>query len=261
MKIIITIIIMASPTRPINIAHTQNVTTITIVVYTKKFPKDNVLIKYTEQSVLLTLQYPTNVYEKEFKLWSKIIPEASEWKLDNYAISIKLTKASPGDWKSLEIENKSSEIDLESKLPSPYSKPKNPEHLKEELKVDDDKDVGNDDEVFMRQMKDYYTKNADDKTRQAMIKSMQESGGTALIMDPKKAFEKDYSKPGWDKEDFDKEFEHDAMQSRNGRERGRVFTRPNGKSEFQEESEPPKRKSHVARKVLRKPKHQPEFDV
>ncbi|KIN01585.1 hypothetical protein OIDMADRAFT_195924 [Oidiodendron maius Zn] len=205
----ITMALSQTPKEKIRHEWYQSSAKVTIVIFAKGIPKDKAEVVIEEGS--LEVRFPTGnsgAYDYTVTpLFSKIDPASSEFRITPQKIEINLHKSVPGlKWSDLEgteaitssISNTASKPTIpegvlnteQSKIPSyPTSSrtgPKNWDSLASaaleaekkdgSLGDDDDDDDGDPMGGFFKKL----YKDADPDTRRAMIKSYQESNGTAL---------------------------------------------------------------------------------
>jgi len=166
----------------------QSPTTVTISIFAKGIPKDRTEVIIEEKN--LEVRFPTSetdTYDYTLApLYQKINTSASSYRVTPHKIEIVLTKSVPGvKWAALEGDE---EIEAVVKAPaastlsdkppayptSSKSGPKNWDHL-----ADGEPDLDADGDEMNSFFKKLY-KDADDDTKRAMMKSYQESNGTAL---------------------------------------------------------------------------------
>eukprot|EP01126_Amoeba_proteus_P065659 TRINITY_DN9377_c0_g2_i4.p1 TRINITY_DN9377_c0_g2~~TRINITY_DN9377_c0_g2_i4.p1 ORF type:complete len:281 (-),score=53.02 TRINITY_DN9377_c0_g2_i4:135-977(-) len=158
----------------------QTESVVTVTIFAKGVRKEAVTVNIQKRQLDVTIKLGEG---KEFNLdWNlcgEVIPEQSKYEVLSTKIEIKLKKASPVLWKSLEgdgqVQKWAVVQDGESGLAYPTSskKPVNWDKVTvEEEKLEGDRALHN---VFQG-----IYKNADDDQRRAMMKSFQESGGTVL---------------------------------------------------------------------------------
>lgn len=157
-------------------------------------------IAWSQQSLTVTIDRPTSYYHKEFYFFKAIKPNLCKAKFLSDRIEFKIKKAvkEKDDWKSLEGRKPvAAAAAAASSHVSAYASKKDWNRIDkicaEELEKDAEHEKGP--AKFFREI---YAK-ADDKTRMAMNKSYQMSGGTTLNCKwdevEKKDFEKDRTAP------------------------------------------------------------------
>ncbi|EHK97927.1 HSP20-like chaperone [Glarea lozoyensis ATCC 20868] len=181
----------ATPKEKIRHEWYQSPTTVTIEVFAKGVPKDKAEVVIEEGN--LEVRFPVLASDSTYDftaspLFSRIDPSKSSFRITSHKIEIVLHKAVPGTkWSSLEGTEAIASASEPDRIPaavlnptetapvyptSSKTGPKNWEKLAGEEKDDDDDDVNG----FFKKL----YKGADDDTRRAMMKSYQESNGTAL---------------------------------------------------------------------------------
>jgi len=156
----------------------QSASDVIVTLFLKAQSKDDFDIKFTPESFRVGAQRPDGTYyHREVILAGKINPDQSAFKVLSTKIEVRLRKAYGGHWSSLEAVK--SESDKDCTKPSyPTSSKKKfdwdkmEKEIEKQEKEDPDADVNS---LFSR-----IFESGDDNTRKAMMKSMQESGGTVL---------------------------------------------------------------------------------
>lgn len=163
----------------------QNDNFVTVTIFIKQIPVENVDCRIFENSLSVTVKLPTGSdYSLELDpLAHSIVPSGSKYSVMSTKIEIKLKKAEEGlKWGTLE----GSEIGpvatiasaSEAAPPSyPSSSKKKHDWSKIEKEVEEEKPDG---DAAVNYFFQQIYKDADEDTRRAMIKSYTESGGTAL---------------------------------------------------------------------------------
>ncbi|KAK8173296.1 hypothetical protein IWX90DRAFT_380681 [Phyllosticta citrichinensis] len=174
-----------------------------VTLLAKGIPKDEAIVEIEERS--LSISIPTqnhSTYQQTFDpLRGAVDPQKSSYNITAYKLEIKLKKANPFKWSKLEApEGEAQPAKTSTAEPKPQastkqaaaagpsypsssrSGPKNWDKLADDLttKVGDGDEVEEDDgdpaAAFFKKL----YKDADPDTRRAMMKSYQESNGTAL---------------------------------------------------------------------------------
>ncbi|KAK7517008.1 SGS domain-containing protein [Phyllosticta citriasiana] len=174
-----------------------------VTLLAKGIPKDEAVVEIEERS--LSISIPTqnhSTYQQTFDpLRGSVDPQKSSYNITAYKMEIKLKKANPFKWSKLEApEGEAHPATTSATEPEPHSSakqattaapsypsssrsgPKNWDKLANDLaaKGDDgdelDNDGGDPAAAFFKKL----YKDADPDTRRAMMKSYQESNGTAL---------------------------------------------------------------------------------
>ena len=167
----------------------QSPTTVTISIFAKGVPKDRTEIIIEERN--LEVRFPTSeidIYDYTLSpLFQKINPSKSSYRVTPHKIEIILAKGVPGvKWAALEGDESveaavsAPSVPISGDKPPAYptsSKkgPKDWDHL-----VDGEPDAEEADGDEMNSFFKKLYKDADDDTKRAMMKSYQESNGTAL---------------------------------------------------------------------------------
>ncbi|PPS04452.1 hypothetical protein GOBAR_AA16210 [Gossypium barbadense] len=174
---------------------------VVVTVFAKGIPRECVKVDYGEQILSLSIEAPgKDAYHFQLRLFRKIIPEKCRYDVLSTKIEIRLAKAEPIHWASLEFSrevvvpqrvNVSSvlcvffcsfapRVSANQRPVYPSSKPKRVDWDKIEAQVKEEKDEKLDGDAALNKFfRDIY-QDADEDTRRAMQKSFVESNGTVL---------------------------------------------------------------------------------
>ncbi|OUM55359.1 hypothetical protein BVG19_g4884 [[Candida] boidinii] len=187
----------------------DNKKTVEISIFVKNIQKDNLLVKFNQDSVSVEFKITSNdntlVTSHEYNLnplYDSIIPESCKFNLFKTKLELILFKHSPVPWKSLEKSSDSKEVktfnttneqaDTENTTiatsdSNPLAYPSSSKKKIDWSKIDTlDGDDGDAEAADNQDPDDFFKQlysNADDDTRRAMMKSYVESNGTALSTD------------------------------------------------------------------------------
>ncbi|KAK3447113.1 protein SGT1 homolog [Eucalyptus grandis] len=169
---------------------------VVITIFAKGIPAENVAVDFGEQILSVIIDVPgEDAYHFQPRLFGKIAPEKCKYEVLPSKIEVRLAKAEPLNWTSLEF-SKDSTVPQKihvvsgtvsgtvsgSQRPSyPSSKPKRVDwdKLEAQVKKEEKEEKLDGDAALNRFFQDIY-KDADDDTRRAMRKSFVESNGTVL---------------------------------------------------------------------------------
>eukprot|EP01028_Stygiella_incarcerata_P010012 TRINITY_DN4_c0_g1_i1.p1 TRINITY_DN4_c0_g1~~TRINITY_DN4_c0_g1_i1.p1 ORF type:complete len:252 (-),score=82.12 TRINITY_DN4_c0_g1_i1:116-871(-) len=165
----------------------QSSQTVSITIFAKKIPKENVSVEFTEKRVCLTIKFDEGEdYKYEKELFATIVPEKCKMRVTAYKIEVVLMKEFGGDWDDLEpvgTSAKSFEVeevkDAVHSYPTSSKKHLDWDEVDKKAKEEEEKETPQGDAAMMKLLRDIYSK-ADVDTRRAMEKSFTESGGTVL---------------------------------------------------------------------------------
>lgn len=151
-------------------------------------------LQWTEQSLTVTIDRPTSYYHKEFYFFKAIKPDLCKAKFLPNKIEFKIKKAvkSKEDWTSLEGK-KPTRSNSGRVRASAYASKKDWNQIDKDCEAELEKEPPKGDAALQKLFRDIYAK-ADDKTRMAMNKSFQTSGGTCLSTNWGEVEKKDYEK-------------------------------------------------------------------
>ncbi|KAF8044088.1 hypothetical protein BT93_A2154 [Corymbia citriodora subsp. variegata] len=163
---------------------------VVITIFAKGIPAQNVAVDFGEQILSVIIHVPDeDAYHFQPRLFGKIAPEKCRYEVLPSRIEVRLAKAEPLNWTSLEF---SKDIIVPQKIhvvsgtgsqrPSyPSSKPKRVDwdKLEAQVKKEEKEEKLDGDAALNRFFQDIY-KDADEDTKRAMRKSFVESNGTVL---------------------------------------------------------------------------------
>ncbi|KAI7727698.1 hypothetical protein M8C21_021810 [Ambrosia artemisiifolia] len=160
---------------------------VVVTIFAKGIPANNVSVSYGEQILSVTIDVPgEDSYIFQPRLFGKIVPARCRFEVLSTKVEIRLTKAEPIHWTSLEFgENKlvvqRSIVPAGNQRPSyPSSRPtKDWDKLEAQVKKEEKDEKLDGDAALNKFFRDIY-KDADEDTRRAMSKSFVESNGTVL---------------------------------------------------------------------------------
>lgn len=164
----------------------------------KGISKEDSSVEFTERTVSASLQLPSgSEYVLEVDLFDKIKPGESKVFYRPTKVEIKLAKAVPDvQWPALEREAAVAPppaVATTAKPPSAYAGKKDWESVERELKAEEEAEEPEGEEALNKLFRQIYAK-ADEKTRMAMNKSFQTSGGTVLSTNWGEVEKTDYEK-------------------------------------------------------------------
>lgn len=169
----------------------QKLEEVVVTIFAKGVPADNVTIDFGEQILSVTIDVPSeDVYDFQPRLFGKIVPDKCRYEVLSTKIEIRLAKAEPINWTSLEyttaaVVPQKITSTTESYRPTyPSSKPKRVDwdKLEAQVKKEEKEEKLDGDAALNKFFGDIY-KNADEDMRRAMNKSFIESNGTVLSTD------------------------------------------------------------------------------
>ncbi|GAB2212693.1 hypothetical protein Droror1_Dr00020674 [Drosera rotundifolia] len=161
---------------------------VVVTIFAKGIPAKNVSIDYGEQIMSATIDLPgQEPYMLQNRLFGKIVPSKCTYEVLSTKIEIRLAKAEPIHWTSLEFvkENIATQrINVSSgahKPVYPSSKPAGADwdKLEAQVKQEEKNEKLDGDAPLNKFFRDIYS-DADEDTRRAMCKSFVESNGTVL---------------------------------------------------------------------------------
>jgi len=165
----------SAPKPKVEIQFYQTEPDVVVSILAKQLKKEEVSVEFSSESFLAKaiLSDGTN-YEKEVRLAKHIKPDSCSYKVLSTKIEIRLRKLEGGSWSNLEA--KDADPSFRPSYPSSSKKKFDWDKVEKEIesqeKDDPDSDINS---LFSK----IYS-SGDENTRRAMIKSMQESGGTVL---------------------------------------------------------------------------------
>ncbi|CAK9176926.1 unnamed protein product [Ilex paraguariensis] len=161
---------------------------VVVTIFAKGIPAKSVVVDYGEQILSVSIDVPgEDAYTFQPRLFGKIIPAKCRFEVLSTKIEIRLAKAEPLNWTSLEF-SKDNTVPQKLIVPSgnqkpsyPSSKPKTVDwdKLEAEVKKQEKDEKLDGDAALNKFFRDIY-QDADEDTRRAMQKSFVESNGTVL---------------------------------------------------------------------------------
>ncbi|KDP22207.1 hypothetical protein JCGZ_26038 [Jatropha curcas] len=163
---------------------------VVVTIFAKGLPADSVSIEFGEQILSISINVPgEDAYHFQPRLFGKIIPAKCRYNILSTKVEIRLAKAEPIHWMSLEFNKETTVVQrfnvssgTGSQRPSyPSSKPKAVDWDKIEAQVKkEEKDEKLDGDAALNKFFREIYHDADEDTRRAMQKSFVESNGTVL---------------------------------------------------------------------------------
>lgn len=167
----------------------QKAEEVVVTIFAKGIPAENVAVEFGEQILSVSIDVPgEDTYHFQPRLFGKIIPGECRFEVLSTKVEIRLAKAEPIQWTSLEF-SKDNPVPLVVNAPVigtqrpsyPSSKPKRVDWDKLEAQVKkEEKDEKLDGDAALNKFFQDIYKDADEDTRRAMRKSFVESNGTVL---------------------------------------------------------------------------------
>ncbi|CAI9093936.1 OLC1v1029549C1 [Oldenlandia corymbosa var. corymbosa] len=162
---------------------------VVVTIFAKGVPTNNVRVEYGEQILSVTINKPNEeVYSFQPRLFGKIIPEKCRYDVLSTKIEIRLAKAEPIQWASLEFVNRDNlVVQRVNNNASGRQRPAYPssrggkdwDKLEAEVKKEEKEEKLDGDAAVNKFFRDIY-KDVDEDARRAMMKSFVESNGTVL---------------------------------------------------------------------------------
>ncbi|KAI9073543.1 hypothetical protein K1719_044491 [Acacia pycnantha] len=160
---------------------------VVVTIFAKGIPQDRVTVDFGEQILSVRIDVPgEDEYNFQPRLFGKIIPAKSRYEVLSTKIEIRLAKAEPLQWTSLEYTG---QIVVQRKVPAssgqiltyPSSKPTRVDwdKLEAQVKKEEKEEKLDGDAALNKFFREIY-QDADEDTRRAMRKSFVESNGTVL---------------------------------------------------------------------------------
>ncbi|XP_060203746.1 protein SGT1 homolog [Lycium barbarum] len=161
---------------------------VVVTIFAKGIPAKNVVVDFGEQILSVSIDVPgEETYSLQPRLFSKITPAKCRYEVMSTKIEIRLAKAEPLHWTSLEYTREPVVVqrpNVSSVAPRPSyptSKLRNVDwdRLEAEVKKEEKDEKLDGDAALNKFFRDIY-QDADEDTRRAMMKSFVESNGTVL---------------------------------------------------------------------------------
>ncbi|KAL4346951.1 hypothetical protein GQ457_17G024730 [Hibiscus cannabinus] len=163
---------------------------VVVTIFAKGIPRECVKVDYGEQILSVTINAPgKDAYHFQPRLFGKIIPDKCRYDVLSTKIEIRLAKAEPIHWTSLEYSREAavpqrinvSSVTANQRPAYPSSKPKRVDWDKIEAQVKkEEKDEQLDGDAGLNKFFREIYQDADEDARRAMQKSFVESNGTVL---------------------------------------------------------------------------------
>ncbi|XP_050224266.1 protein SGT1 homolog [Mercurialis annua] len=163
---------------------------VVVTIFAKGLPASSVVVDFGEQILSVSIDVPgEDAYHFQPRLFGKIVPEKCRFNVLSTKVEIRLAKADPIHWTSLEFVKDQAVLQRvnvssanASNRPSyPSSKPKGVDWDKLEAQVKrEEKDEKLDGDAALNKFFRGIYGDADEDTRRAMQKSFVESNGTVL---------------------------------------------------------------------------------
>ncbi|KAJ9164237.1 hypothetical protein P3X46_023839 [Hevea brasiliensis] len=161
-----------------------------VTIFAKGLPASSVTVDFGEQILSVSITVPgEDSYIFQHRLFGKIIPAKCRYDVLSTKVEIRLAKADPIQWTSLEYKKEPTvvqRVDVSSATGSnrpsyPSSKPKATDwdKLEAQMKKEEKEEKLDGDAALNKFFRDIY-QDADEDTRRAMKKSFVESNGTVL---------------------------------------------------------------------------------
>lgn len=161
---------------------------VVVTIFAKNIPADNVAVDYGEQILSVTINIPgEEPYCLQPRLFGKIIPAKCKYQVLSTKIEIRLAKAEPIQWTSLEY-TKDVAVPRKINVSSVADRPTYPsskhrgvdwDKLEAQVKKEEKEEKLDGDAALNKFFQEIY-RDADEDTRRAMQKSYVESNGTVL---------------------------------------------------------------------------------
>ncbi|KAH7538114.1 protein SGT1 homolog [Ziziphus jujuba] len=168
--------------------HYQKPEEVVVTIFAKGIPAENVSVDFGEQILNVSISVPgEDTYHFQTRLFGKIIPAKCRYDVLSTKVEIRLAKAEPIQWTSLEFSKKNAVPQRVTALVSgtqrpsyPSSKPtKDWDKLEAQVKKEEKEEKLDGDAALNKFFREIY-QDADEDTRRAMKKSFVESNGTVL---------------------------------------------------------------------------------
>ncbi|KAE8719719.1 Protein SGT1-like protein [Hibiscus syriacus] len=180
----------AVPAKEVKHSFYQKPEEVVVTIFAKGIPRECVKVDYGEQILSVAIEVPgKDAYHFQPRLFGKIIPDRCRYDVLSTKIEIRLVKAEPIQWASLEFSREvavpqrvnPSSVTANQRPVYPSSKPKRVDWDKIEAQVKkEEKDEKLDGDAALNKFfRDIY-QGADEDARRAMQKSFVESNGTVL---------------------------------------------------------------------------------
>ncbi|KAL4279060.1 hypothetical protein GQ457_03G013890 [Hibiscus cannabinus] len=177
------------PIKEVKHAFYQKPDEVVVTIFAKGTPHECVKVDYGEQILSVAIEVPgKDAYHFQPRLFGKIIPEKCRYDVLSTKIEIRLAKAEPIHWASLEFSREVavpqrvnvSSVTANQRPVYPSSKPKRDwDKIEAEVKKEEKDEKLDGDAALNKFFREIY-QDADEDTRRAMQKSFVESNGTVL---------------------------------------------------------------------------------
>ncbi|CAN0902868.1 Protein SGT1 homolog [Linum grandiflorum] len=161
---------------------------VVVTVFAKGVPADRVSVDFGEQILSIRINFPEeDAYHLQHRLFGKIVPANCKYSVLSTKVEIRLAKAEPIHWTSLEYKDTAvvRRVDTSSEVPKRPAYPSSKvakvdwDKLEAQVKKEEKEEKLDGDAGLNKFFREIY-KDADEDTRRAMQKSFVESNGTVL---------------------------------------------------------------------------------
>ncbi|CAN1751455.1 Protein SGT1 homolog B [Linum perenne] len=162
---------------------------VVVTIFAKGVPADRVTVDFGEQILSVRIDFPEeDAYHLQHRLFGKIVPASCKYIVLSTKVEIRLAKAEPIHWTSLEyqetsvvrrVDTSSAEVVKRPAYPSSKLTKVDWDKLEAQVKQEEKDEKLDGDAGLNKFFREIY-KDADEDTRRAMQKSFVESNGTVL---------------------------------------------------------------------------------
>ncbi|CAI0417075.1 unnamed protein product [Linum tenue] len=170
----------------------QKAEEVVVTIFAKGIQSENVTVDFGDQILSVTIDVPgEESYQLQPRLFAKVLPDKCRYQVLTTKIEIRLAKAEPIQWISLEYRNNavvvqqvnaSSVVSQRPAYPSSKSRGKDWDKLEALVKKEEKDEKLDGDAALNKFFREIYS-SADEDMRRAMSKSFVESNGTVLSTD------------------------------------------------------------------------------